>query len=658
MKNNDMKQTIAKKLTTKLAVLTVVVLAILIVCSYITVSRIVLNETKHYTNSIVSIYADAVAYDAEGMHFPIDIDHTYSIETFGKYVCQWYRIDYSYAYSIYPDENKICVLGFYKKDGLDFDIPSLSEFTGKELDYTPSAEEKKLWDKEEMLTVVKNNRFERAMDSIFYIEDNYGNKVIFGVGISLNGITKTTLTEFAKILIIILIVFAIMTSAMYFVIRKSVFNPAKRISESMIAFIKDGKRSGIKLDETGEDEFAMIAKAFNSMTVDIDEYLSDINSLTSIQERQSAELNIASEIQQSFLSDSEFCTENYFIQAMMKPAKEVGGDLYDYLPLDDEKILITVADVSGKGISASMYMAVSLVLMRQFARMGYSPAQILQSTNSVISERNSSMLFITSFVAIYDPKTKKLTYSNAGHNPPYIIGCKPYFLNENTNPLLGIFGSEEYSQAEIQLENGDIVFLYTDGVNEARNASNTFFGESRLEASLAEFRKTRSGNVVSHVFDSVSAFASNAEQYDDITMLALTVRDYTEMELDVDCAEFEKISEMILASGIERNDQLNLCVIAEEIFVNICSYAFPEGVPDGEKIRFCFEHSDRIELKFEDGGIRFDPTENVIDAEDYDPDEQIGGLGRFIAVNMADEVKYEYLNGRNTIKIIKYLKEA
>lgn len=653
-----MKQTIAKKLTTKLAVLVVAVLAVLMLCAYAAVSRIVLNETKHYTDSIVSIYADSVHYDAEGMHFPVDETNTESIEVYGEYICQWYRVDYSYAYKILPEENKILLLGFFKKDNLDFVGPAAKGLIGKKLDYTPSEEEQRIWNGEKTVTAIRNDRFERATDSIILITDSYGNKVIFGVGMSLDGVRETTLREFSRIMLIILVAFALMTVTMYFIIRKSVFNPAKRISESMTAFIKDGKRSGIKLDESGEDEFAMIAKAFNSMTVDIDDYLSDINSLTGAQERNETELNIASAIQQGFLSPKEHNAGNYLIQAMMKPARDVAGDLYDYLPLDDGRVLITVADVSGKGIAASMYMSVTLVLMRQFARMGYSPAQILQSTNNVITERNSSMLFITSFVAIYDPKTKKLTYSNAGHNPPYVIRKGPEMLDKGVNLILGVFGSEEYEEAEIQLENGDIVFLYTDGVNEARDASNHFYGEKRLESVLSGFRATHGDNIVNYIWGSVDDFVSGAEQHDDMTMLALTVGDYTELEVDVDSSEFSRISEVILASGLERSEQLNLCVIAEEIFVNICSYAFPDGVPLGEKIKFSFECSDRIFMRFEDGGMEFNPTENVVDAEDYDPDEQIGGLGRFIAFTVADAVKYEYLNGKNILTITKYLREA
>ncbi len=652
-----MKRTIAKKLTTKLAVLTVAVIVVLLACAYFVVFRIVLNETKHYTCSIASIYADSVKYEFEGTHFPIDSEHNQFIIDYGDYICQWYRVDYSYAYKVYPGENKTVLLGFNKKKELPIEDLKETGAVSKEFEYILSEKEESLWNGEIDRMTRRNDYFENALESMEAVTDDYGNRVIFVIGMSIDNLNRTTISEFIPVLIMILVAFAGMISVTYFIIRKSIFNPAKRISESMTAFITNGKRQEIKLDEDGDDEFAMISKAFNSMTVDIDEYLTDIKNLSGAKERNAAELNIASAIQQGLLSAREYSTDDYIIRAMMRPAKDVGGDLYDYLPLSNGKIMITVADVSGKGIAASMYMAVALVLMRQFARMVYSPAEILQSTNDIITERNSGGMFITAFVAIYDPGTKKLVYSNAGHNPPYVIGIKPKNLNGKLNPILGVFESEEYEQAEIQLENGDVVFLYTDGINEARNSSNQFYGDERLRNALTEFRKSHSDNIVSRICDSIDEFVADAEQYDDMTMLALTVRDYTEFEVDIDVSEFKKISDVILSSSLERSIQLNLCVIAEEIFVNICSYAFPEGVPEGEKVKFRFEHSDRIIMRFEDGGMEFNPTENVIDPDEYDPDTQIGGLGRLIAFTSADEVKYERLNGRNVIQFDKYIKE-
>ena len=244
-------------------------------------------------------------------------------------------------------------------------------------------------------------------------------------------------------------VFILMTIIMYFLIRGSVFLPAKRISDSMADFIKNGQKSDVRLDESGSDEFAMIASSFNKMADNIDNYMQNIKALSSEHERQEVELDIASKIQQGLLAPGEFHSGNCEVYGMMTPAKNVGGDFYDYLHLDNGRILLTIADVSGKGMAASMFMAVTLVLMRQYAKMNYSPAEILSSVNGILSEHNPNMLFTTAFIGLYDPKTQEMTYSNAGHNIPYIIRDFPEPLDGARNIVLGLYENEQYTQTTI-----------------------------------------------------------------------------------------------------------------------------------------------------------------------------------------------------------------
>lgn len=157
---------------------------------------------------------------------------------------------------------------------------------------------------------------------------------------------------------------------------------------------------------------------------------------------------------------------------------------------------------------------------------------------------------------------------------------------------------------------------------------------------------------------SVRAFTEGAEQHDDITMLAFTTKETRSLELAPDAREFAKIRDVILSSPLTRALQLDLCVAAEECFVNICSYAFEGRDPAGETVRFDLEVSDRVVMRFTDGGMAYDPRENVISAEDYDMETQIGGLGKLIAFTVADEVDYEYTDRKNILTITKYRKES
>ena len=201
------------------------------------------------------------------------------------------------------------------------------------------------------------------------------------------------------------------------------------------------------------------------------------------------------------------------------------------------------------------------------------------------------------------------------------------------------------------------MFLYTDGVDEATDPENRFYGTERLEQTLLDAKAAHEEDFVRYVYDSLTVFSAGADQHDDITLMTLTVKDSQDLKLDVDLREFSKIREKILACDLPRQLKLDLCVAAEEIFVNICSYAFKDGIPAGEKIQFNLEQSDRIRMRFSDRGVPYDPRENVISADDYDPDLQIGGLGKLIAFTVADSVDYEYTEEHNILTVTKYIKE-
>ena len=234
-------------------------------------------------------------------------------------------------------------------------------------------------------------------------------------------------------------------------------------------------------------------------------------------------------------------------------------NFYDYFVLNDGRILMTIADVSGKGIAASMYMAVTLIVMRQFALTGRGPAYILKGTNNIISQNNKNMFFATVFVGIYDPESGEFIYSNAGHTPPYILRDKPELLTGARNLVLGLYENESYTEDRIRLNSGDIVFLYTDGVTESINENRRFFGEERLKRTLDDFRPSHEENIVEFVNRSVSAFAKNIKQHDDITMLSCTIKHRTVLELSPDKKEFDKIKQVILSSRLPRSLHLSLC---------------------------------------------------------------------------------------------------
>ena len=652
-----MKRTVAVKVTHRISVALLIALAILFVGAWFLADRSVEERNRKYSRALACIYGDLTAFASEQEGVPIDVAHPEAAIRYGNYLCQWY--DVSYVYMYVPDfENEAVTFITILQNDSKADKPLQSDYNGYRISRRFEPEEMAVWSGKELFAHIKReNEFGDEASTLYCVNDSFGNRVFVGVDMDSKEAYRQIASVFGLIALLLLVVLLGINVIVYLILRSRVSRPAQTISGSMNRYIADGKRTPVKLEERGADEFTEIAAAFNSMTDRIDTYVENLQALTVQQAHQNAELEIASHIQQGILPQHHFDGEGYTVRAAMKPAKDVGGDLYDYLPLEDGRVLLVIADVSGKGIPASMLMLITLVLIRQYAKMGLPPAEILRQTNNALAEENPATLFATALVGIYDAKTKQFTYSNAGHNLPYIIGSSLRTLDGAQGTLLGLFPDEEYAQATVQLRTGDTLFLYTDGVNEAVDPNREFFGMKRLEAALEEFRVTHRENAVSFVGGAVRAFAGDAEQFDDITMLTLIATEGETLALDYDIRAFSALKERILRLPVPPPQQRAICLAAEELFVNICSYAFPEGVPEGEKVLVTILRADRISLRFSDGGKPFDPLQNVGAPEDYDPDTQLGGLGRLIGFAGTDSRTYEYQNGRNVLTVTFYFEE-
>lgn len=652
-----MRHSVARRLTLLISLILLLAFAILFTVGFVTVYRSVTERYASYSKAIVNVYADLILY-RDGNTDPLDTEHTEPAISYGNYVCQWYNIDYAYLYVPDVEAGTVTYVCASKNERLgDENFPD--HLIGVTHEYVLSPGELEVWngERDSMLTE-QNNANGHELSTIIRITDFVGNNLIAGVDISYDVVYRNVMTSFT---ILAAVIFAVMLGVYFFVfflIRKKVSRPARLISSRMNDYVAGGTHTPILLDEKSNDEFAMIARAFNRMAENIDEYLGNIGTLTREKERRNAEFDIAARIQRGFLPAESFDAPDAAIRASMRPAREVGGDLYDYLPLDNHRILTVIADVSGKGIPAAMFMSVTLTLIRQYATMNLSPADLLKKVNALLSANNTALLFATAFVGIYDSDAGQYVYSNAGHNPPYLVGGNGVrALDAPPGTPLGLFEDETYTEHSIPLAPGDTVFLYTDGVNEATDPSNRFFGTERLESLLRASRKTPEKPLTELVGDAVREFAGSAEQHDDVTMLTLTARQTAVLEPEVNVRELTRIKDAILSLPIPRRQQLELCLAAEEYFVNICSYAFPDGVPEGERVRVSLSVSDRVILRFEDGGQPYDPLKDTAAPDDYDLDAQIGGLGKFIARSNVDDVRYEYLDRKNVLTITKMIEE-
>ena len=208
----------------------------------------------------------------------------------------------------------------------------------------------------------------------------------------------------------------------------------------------------------------------------------------------------------------------------MTTAKVVGGDLYDYHLLDNGSVFVAIGDVSGKGITAALFMSRAITLLNNYAKLGYSPAKMLFEFNNNLAAHNPNMMFITAFVAVYDPKTGELTYSNAGHNYPYILSDKLTALNTENGIMAGSFEDVAFPEYTVKMKPGDCLFMYTDGVTEAENKSGELFDETRLEEVLLKNKACSADDLLNAVTSEINVFAQGAEQSDDMTMLTLQIK--------------------------------------------------------------------------------------------------------------------------------------
>ena len=313
---------------------------------------------------------------------------------------------------------------------------------------------------------------------------------------------------------------------------------ADRLAEPVISLTDrvssiEGDNLDFSWDLDTHDEIQTLAESFASMTGRMKQYIKDITEITAEKERIGAELSVAAGIQASMLP-SEFPPfpdrSELDIYAKMTPAKEVGGDFYDFFFVDDKHFAIVMADVSGKGVPAALFMVVAKTLIKNFAITGMSAGEVFETTNNRLCEGNTEDMFVTAWLGIIDLELGMMSYADAGHENPYILhddGTIEMIKPAKKKLPLGAMENMSYSVNEFRLKQDDMVFLYTDGVPEATNRSNELYTTDRLERVLRRNYRDDPEALLAHVRKNVDAFVKSAPQFDDLTMLALRIKSLT-----------------------------------------------------------------------------------------------------------------------------------
>ena len=465
------------------------------------------------------------------------------------------------------------------------------------------------------------------------------------------------------ILIILIIGLLLLAVCVHFIVVRT-SKPIRQMTDAAYLIAQGDFHAALPEVKT-KDELRKLHDAFAFMQQSICTYIKNLEHTTRAKERIESELNVAHRIQMSIIPNENAlrqANEYIDLDAMLKPAREVGGDFYDF-QIKDNQLYFAIGDVSGKGIAASLVMSITCTLLRSITQWHSSPCEIVTLLNEALAQNNQANMFVTLFLGRLDLETGQLIYCNAGHNPPYLFsvadGCKKLPVVPNLS--LGIFGSFNYQEQSVVLQKRQSLLLYTDGLTEAENITKQQMGKQRVESVLADNAGKSAHEILTVLKQEMDRFVDGATQSDDLTLLTIGygLKDYNALVLHNRLEELEKLPPFVEKIGKDLSlpssltNSINLAL--EEALVNVVYYAYPEGKMGEIILKESFDYNKSL-LLFEliDSGKPFNPTTvkeaNISLGIEERP---VGGLGIFMMRKLMDEVTYKREEGKNILVMIK-----
>ena len=410
----------------------------------------------------------------------------------------------------------------------------------------------------------------------------------------------------------------------------------------------------------GQDEIGRLTLAFDAMRKELAQHIELLTEAVRAHQRISSELEIAQQIQTSLLPDNHYveaCTTSFELHATLRPARTVGGDLYSYFMLDRWHFCVMVGDVSDKGIPAALFMARTITLAKALAAHTLEPQQILERVNRELCVGNDSCMFVTLICGVLDLRNGRFRFSSAGHDPIILCGADgPRLVDEQTGPAVGLDEDATYPGHDVQLQPGDTLLMYTDGITEAADVQARMYGVERALDVLGDApHPQQASEYTERLLADVDRFAGDANQADDITVLALSWRHPAEegktdmLELDLPSrledvfAALERCDEALKRSAIPHGVRADVRLVLEELMVNMVEHG-NAGSQDGHiRVRLhCNE--DDVQVTLRDNGKPFNPLEAKPPPPigDNADTEQIGGFGIHLVRAMASDLKYAH----------------
>ena len=420
-----------------------------------------------------------------------------------------------------------------------------------------------------------------------------------------------------------------------------------------------------------KNEIAQLSNAFSVMQDDLSNYITDLQETTTAKEKIESELNIAHSIQMGMLPVAFPDRPDMDLYAMLESAKAVGGDLYDFFFLDPDHLVIAIGDVSGKGVPAALFMTIMRTLFRSNITLDLPIHEVVQQINKELCRENTNQMFVTFWTGILDLRTGGFDFCNAGHNNPFIIrkNGEVEEVNQVNGIPVGIDESVRFTTQHLKLLTGETLLLYTDGVTEAMNPAQAFFGENKLIQTIAHPGRLDAHGICDHLLQKIKYFAAGAEQADDITLLVIKYKEVQgekpalmkekSLSIQNQLGELEKIVGFL--DKVSENWKLplrmsmELNLVLEELFTNIIFYAFDDGKEHsiGLEMELLDEHTLQVRLK--DDGKPFNLLEKTVDdlSNQSLEERKIGGLGIHFVKEMMDQVDYQRTEDKNIVILTK-----
>ena len=576
------------------------------------------------------------------------------------------KMGLKYFYVVVPEDEVMFYIwdaGVAGEDGVcDLGDTDAYYGGGKELMHSAFAV-----DAEQTILITNNEEYGYLASAYVAILNRAGTPVaLASVDISMDMIDQQIRQFLGLTLCVVLVVLLLSIFAYYYYVRRILIRPLGTLHHAAIGLVESRMEnlSDFKVDLHTGDELEDLSDSFRYMVSELNEYIRDLSRVTAEKERIGAELDVARHIQASMLPCifPAFPERHEFdIYASMTPAKEVGGDFYDFFLVDDDHLAIVMADVSGKGVPAALFMMISKTLLKSAAQSGLSPKAVLEKVNNQLCENNDAEMFVTVWLGILEISTGKMKCANAGHEYPAIMrrgGGFQLFKDKHGLVLAGMEGAR-YREYELELNEGDRLFVYTDGVPEATNADTVLYGTDRMLHALNEAKDRSCCELLASLHRDVDAFVGAADQFDDITMLCIELRTVTNGMKKIGIAPtLDKLPEatgffedILSAANAPMKVIAQVNVAVDEIFSNIARYSGATAATLG-----CSLADGRMTLRFSDNGRPYDPTgkpdpDTTLSAEERD----VGGLGIFMVKKIMDEVTYEYVDGLNILTLVKAL---